>query len=425
MKKKILIIGSGGREHALAWKLSQSPKVEKIFVAPGNAGTYNIAENVDIGVMEFEKLMQFVKDSSIDITVVGPDDPLAAGIVDEFKKAGLRIWGPNKAAANIEASKAFSKQLMKTESIPTAEFEVFTDFDKALGYVKQKGAPIVVKASGLALGKGVAVCHSLEEAESFLKQIFVDKVFGEAGKEVVIEEFLEGQEVSFHAFSDGKSYQLFPTAQDHKAVYDGDKGPNTGGMGTIAPVPWMSQALTDLVKDQVVGPTLKGLKNKNISFEGILYPGVIMTKNGAKVLEYNARFGDPETQSFMRLLKTDLLDILEASVDGKLSDIKIEWQPGFACCIVLASGGYPGSYEKGKVISGIEEAEKSQDVVVFHAGTKVADGKILTNGGRVLGITATGTTLREALNKAYNAVKLISFEGMQYRSDIGAKALTK
>ncbi|MFA6394115.1 MAG: phosphoribosylamine--glycine ligase [Patescibacteria group bacterium] len=420
---KILIIGGGGREHALAWKLKQSPKVEKIYLAPGNGGTAALGENVSVASTDLSGLVKFAEENKIDLTVVGQDDPLALGVVDAFQEKGLRIWGPAKKAAQIEASKAFAKDLMAKQNIPTAQFSTFTDYDEALKYIREKGAPIVIKASGLALGKGVTVCQTLEQAETALKESMLDKVFGESGSTVVIEECLVGPEFSVHAFCDGKSYKLFPTAQDHKPVFDGGKGPNTGGMGTIAPVPWVTEEIMDIIELKVVKPVLEGLKNEGTPFVGLIYPGIMQTKDGPKVIEYNCRFGDPETQSYIRLLKTDLYDILDASVDGKLDEVEIEWYPGFACCVALASGGYPGPYEKGKEITGIEEAEKQDDIIVFHAGTKLDNGKILTAGGRVLGVTATADTLRGALDKAYAAIKLINFPGMHYRTDIGQQSL--
>lgn len=443
MPKNILLIGSGGREHALAWKLSQSPQMGKLYIAPGNPGTAQVGKNVNIGVTEFEKLIDFAKAHNIHLTVVGPDDPLASGIVNAFQTQSLKIFGPSKAAAQVEASKVFAKGLMQRQNIPTASFQNFSDFTPALAYAKGIGAPIVIKASGLALGKGVVICQNLDEAEKTLRRIMVEKIFGEAGSEVVVEEFLEGQEISIHAFCDGQSFVLFPPAQDHKPVFDNDLGPNTGGMGTVAPVPWVKKKLLDKVKLDIVKPALAGLKKQGSPFAGLLYPGLIVAGGQPKVLEFNARFGDPETQSYMRLLKTDLYEILRASVDGKLSQIKLEWASQFACCIVLASGGYPGSYKKGLEITGIEEAEKLDDIVIFQAGTARPSspplfnpaeypygakggnkGGLVTNGGRVLGVTATGETLQSALDKAYAAVKLIRFEGMQYRTDIGVKALT-
>jgi len=415
----------------LAWKLGQSEKVEKIFIAPGNAGTAGLGENVDIKATDIDALADFAEKEKIDLTVVGQDDPLALGIVDKFHKRGLRIWGPCKNAARIEASKSFAKGLMQRCGVPTARFQTFNTYKHALCYLESVGAPIVIKASGLALGKGVTVCKTLDEARQALKEAMVDKTFGDAGNEVVIEEYMQGQEFSIHAFCDGKNFKLLPSAQDHKPVFDGGRGPNTGGMGTIAPVPWVTEEILGDVSDNIIAPILKGLKKEKSPFTGLLYPGLMMTDDGVKVVEFNARFGDPETQSLMRLMKTDLLSVLEASVDGKLADINIEWRPGFACCVVLASSGYPGKYEKGKKITGIEKAEKMDDIIVFHAGTTSSSplnirgnkGEIFTNGGRVLGVTATGETLQKALDKAYEAVKLIHFEGMHYRTDIGKSSL--
>ncbi|MCL5666579.1 MAG: phosphoribosylamine--glycine ligase [Patescibacteria group bacterium] len=423
MSHKLLIIGSGGREHALAWKLSQSPKVKKIYIAPGNAGTSQLGENVAIPATDIEALADFAEKKKISLTVVGQDDPLALGIVDKFKKKNLKIWGPCKEAAQIESSKAFAKNLMQRAGIPTARFQTFGNYDHALKYLESIGAPIVIKASGLALGKGVTVCKTLAEAKKALKEAMVDKAFGDAGNEVVIEEFLEGWEFSVHAFCDGKSFKLLPSAQDHKPVFDGGQGSNTGGMGTIAPVPWVTSDIMADVSRNIVTPILKILKKDASPFVGLLYPGLILTKEGPKVIEFNARFGDPETQSLMRLMKSDLLDVLNASVEGKLDQIDIEWHKGYACCVVLASGGYPGKYEKGLPITGIEQAEKMKDVVVFHAGTKIDRGQLITNGGRVLGVTATGETLKAALDKAYAAADLIKFEGKHYRTDIGASSL--
>ena len=422
----ILIVGSGGREHALAWKLKQSPKVGKIYIAPGNGGTGNVGENVAIGVMEFEKLAQFAHEKKVGLTVVTSDDPLAGGIVDFFNTSGLRIWGPKKDAAQIESSKAFAKDFMREARIPTAEYKVFTEASQALAYIRTHGAPIVVKASGLALGKGVYVCQTLPEAESAVDDILVKKVHKDAGNEVVVEDFLEGQEISIQALSDGIDYALFPSSQDHKRALDGDKGPNTGGMGTLAPVPWVTPDLMAQIDAEVVLPAFENFKKRGIEYKGVLYPGIMMTVQGPKVLEFNARFGDPETQVYMRLLKTDLLDLLEASVDGTVSSIKnnIEWNHGFAVNIVLASGGYPESYEKGFPITGIEEAQEVEGVIVFHAGTKMEGEQLVTNGGRVLGVSAVGTTLKQALDRAYTAINRIEFKGKYYRRDIGVKSLS-
>jgi len=422
MKTNVLIIGNGGREHALAWKLSQSSRIGKLFVAPGNGGTRQVTENVGIDATDIDGLVGFAVSNDIGLTVVGPDDPLALGVVDAFQARGLRIFGPTQAAAEIESSKAFAKNLMNEASIPTATFQIFGEYDKALTYVRERGAPIVVKASGLALGKGVYVCKTLAQAEAALTEIMLDNVHKDAGKEVVVEEFLDGQEISIHAFCDGKTHVLLPPAQDHKPIRDNDEGKNTGGMGTIAPIMWVNADALRGIDEHVVHPTLQALAKHGRQFTGLLYPGLKMTTSGPKVLEFNARFGDPETQSYMRLLKTDLLDILEACVDGTLADLAIEWHSGFATCVIVASGGYPDEYKKGLPIRGVAEAERVPGIVVFHAGTTF-NGELETSGGRVLGVTAIGNTLRNALDRAYEAVKLIEFEGKQYRSDIGAKAL--
>src|SRR3989344_5065423 len=418
----VLIIGSGGREHALAWKLEQSPRIGKLYVAPGNGGTRQVAENIPIEANDIDGLVQFAEKNEIGLTVVGPDDPLSLGIVDAFQARGLRIFGPTRAATEIESSKAFAKNLMSEAGIPTAIFKIFSEYDKALVYIREQGAPIVVKASGLALGKGVYVCKTLTQAEAALAEIMLDHIHKDAGNEVVVEEFLNGQEISIHAFCDGKTFTLLPPAQDHKPIHDGDEGKNTGGMGTIAPVSWVSADTLQTLGEQVVRPTLDALAKRGRQFSGLLYPGLKMTTNGPRVLEFNARFGDPETQSYMRLLKTDLFDILDACVDGTLAKLAIEWHSGFATCVVIASGGYPDEYKKGVPIRGVADAEHVPDVVVFHAGTSF-DGELKTSGGRVLGVTAIGTTLREALDRAYEATQQIQFEGMQYRRDIGAKAL--
>ena len=423
MVNNILIIGSGGREHALAWKLAQSPRIGRLYVAPGNGGTRDIAENIAIKATDAKVLARFAKKNSIVLTVVGPDDPLALGVVDVFQSRGLRIFGPTRGAAQIEASKAFAKRLMRNSGIPTAPFRIFRKYNNALNYVRKHGAPVVVKASGLALGKGAYPCKTLAKAEKALAEIMLERAHKQAGNEVIVEEFLDGQEIFIHALCDGKTSVLLPTAQDHKPIFDGDKGKNTGGMGTIAPVPWINaQTLRD-VNEQIVRPTLRALTKKRRSFTGCLYPGLKMTNEGSKVLEYNARLGDPETQSYMRLLKTDLLDVLDACVDGKLSELTIEWNSGFAVCVVLASGGYPEKYKEKIPIFGISEAEKIPGVIIFHAGTMYSD-QLQTSGGRVLGITAIGETLQETLNRAYEAIRQIKFKGMQYRKDIGAKIIS-
>lgn len=423
----VLIIGGGGREHALAWKLKQSPRIGKLYIAPGNGGTLALGENVPIGAMEFEKLADFAREKNVGLTIVGPDDPLAGGIVDFFRDRGLRIFGPTKETAKMESSKAFAKQLMQDGKIPTAGFKVFTSYTAAAAFVQAHGAPIVVKASGLALGKGVYVCKTIEEAEAALREIIVEKVHKDAGDEVVIEDFLDGPEVSIHMLTDSVTHLVFPPAQDHKRALDNDEGKNTGGMGTIAPVPWMTPKMMASVESEIIRPTFEALLDRGIQFTGLLFPGLKMTLDGPKVLEFNARFGDPETQVYMRLLKSDLLDALEACADGWLTgkNISLEWEKGFAANVVLASGGYPDAYKKGFPITGIDEAEKIPGVTIFHAGTMIENvsQSLVTNGGRVLGVSAVGDTLKAALDRAYEAVGKIHFEGMQFRRDIGAKSL--
>lgn len=419
----VLLVGGGGREHALAWKLKQSPNLGKLFIAPGNAGTRELGENIALAATDIPALIQFAQKNAIGLTIVGPDDPLALGIVDEFRKRNLRIFGPTKASAQIESSKAYAKALMKEANIPTADFETFTDYEAALACVRRKGAPIVVKASGLALGKGVSVCTTLEEAETALNEIMVQHIHKDAGNEVVIEEFLVGQEISIHVLSDGIDFKMFPPAQDHKRALDDDQGKNTGGMGTIAPVPWVTPEMMYSIERTIVRPTLEALAFKSGPFAGMLFPGIIMTLNGPKVLEFNARFGDPETQVYMRLMRNDLLDVLNAVVDKTLGHIDMEWLPMHAANIVLASGGYPDTYEKGFEITGLEEAGKMEEVVVFHAGTTQESGIIKTAGGRVLGVSSLGSPLKSALARAYAAADKIQFQGKHMRRDIGAKSI--
>src|SRR3990167_7153786 len=421
--EKILIIGAGGgREHALGWKIAQSPRCGKLFFARGNAGTAKLGTNLDIKDTDIPSLLDFAKKEVVDLVLIVADDPLALGAVDEFQKAGFRVWGPTKAAAEIEWSKAFSKDFMRRHNLPTAKFKVFTDFEKAKAYVNTQALPVVIKASGLALGKGVAITTTKAEAIQALKNFMLKKIFGAAGEEVVIEEFLEGPEISIHAFSDGRNYKMFPPSQDHKKIGEGNTGPNTGGIGAIATLPFVSEVMMNKIEKEIVAPTLKTMRNDGIPFEGLLYPGLMLTKDGPKILEYNARFGDPETQTYMRLLDTDLLDIVDSCIDGTLEKLEIKWKSLSACTIVLASDGYPENYKKGEIILGIEEAEAQSDIIVFHAGTKLDDkSNLATNGGRVLGVSATGNTLKEALTKAYKAIEKISFEGMQFRRDIGKK----
>ena len=416
----ILVIGSGGREHALLWKLSQSPRVKHLHCAPGNAGTSRFATNHPVAASDLAGLVALAKSERIDLTVVGPDDPLAAGIVDLFRKEGLRVFGPVAAAARLESSKSFAKEFMIRHKIPTASSAAFSDPQEALVHCRSSAYPLVVKADGLALGKGVVIAQTRGEAERAVHEIMVEKVFGGAGNTVVIEEFLTGPECSLHALIDGKNYILFPDAKDHKRALDGDQGLNTGGMGTISPSCVLNQEMQARLREEVMEPFVRGLAADGLPFKGMLFPGLMMTPNGPKVLEFNCRFGDPETQSLMRRLKSDLLDLIEATIDGTLSEMKPVWDERVAVCIVLASGGYPGRIQRGMVISGIEAASGDPDVVVFHAGTAMEDDRVVTNGGRVLGVTALGATLEEACSKAYSAADKISFEGKQLRRDIGA-----
>jgi phosphoribosylamine---glycine ligase len=418
---QVLVIGGGGREQALAWKLAQSPSVDKVYVAPGNGGSRDRVENVDIAFDDVDGLLAFVQAERIDLTVVGQEAASAAGVVDAFQAAGRTIFGPTKAAVQIETSKAFSKDLMVAEQIPTAEYRNFTDADGARKYAKGRPLPVVIKADGLATGKGVLICHDAAAIDAAIDEIMVKKAFGVSGDTVVVEDFLKGQEASMHALCDGRRAVMFPPSQDHKQVNDGDQGPNTGGMGAIAPVEWINDKQIAFVKEQVVEPALRGLKQRDAAFKGCLYPGLMIDHGDIKVLEFNARLGDPEAEVYMRLLNGDLFEILTACARGRLNPALVKWHPGFAVSVVLASGGYPGSYQKGLPISGLDTAEKLDDIVIFHAGTAVKDGQAVTAGGRVLNVTATGATLDEALDKAYAAVKLIRFDGMHYRTDIGRR----
>ncbi len=423
---KILVVGGGGREHALVWKLSQSNKVSQIFCAPGNAGIASLATCVPIDADDIYRLLEFARNEGIDLTVVGPEDPLVAGIVDAFKAADLRIFGPDQAAARIEGSKTFCKNLLKKHGIPTGDFASFDNLDDAIEYVYKKGAPIVIKADGLAAGKGVVVAQSVEEAENAINKIMRRRAFGDAGKEIIIEEFLEGEEASFLVFTDGDIVVPMVTSQDHKPVFDDDKGPNTGGMGAYSPAPVISEGLFRRIMNDIMIPTVKALAAEGCKYRGILYAGLMIKDGIPKVLEFNARFGDPETQPILMRLKSDLLPILEACISGHLAKTIVEWDERPAVCVAMASGGYPGKYEKGKVISGLNLAARLKDVMVFHAGTaKNEDDKIITNGGRVLGVTAVGDNIPKAIEKAYHAVAKISWEGVHYRTDIGKKALRR
>ncbi len=415
----ILVIGNGGREHAVIQALKKSPKAEKIYAMKGNAGIAELAEPVDVDYCDIGAVGDWL-DAHKDVgyTVIAPDDPLALGLADELEKRGHRVFGPNKRAAEIEASKAFSKGLMKKYNIPTAVYEIFDDYEKALGYVRAHALPLVLKADGLALGKGVLICRTLSEAEEGLKEIMLDKKFGAAGNKVVVEEFLEGPEVSVLAFTDGKTIVPMATSCDHKRAFDGDEGLNTGGMGTFSPAPFYGEKTAKEVREKIMLPTVAAMNAEGRPFKGVLYFGLMKTRDGMKVIEYNARFGDPETQVVLPLLKTDLLEIFEAVTDERLSEIKIEWEEGACVCVVLASGGYPVKYEKGKEIS---VGDLEDGVVLCHAGTKRKDGKLVTDGGRVLGVCAKGATIEEARQKAYRNVEKIRFEGMHYRKDIGIK----
>lgn len=416
---KVLVVGSGGREHALCWKIAQSPKVEKIYCAPGNAGIAQYAQCVPYGAMEFEKLAAFAKEQAIDLTVIGMDDPLVGGIVDVFEAEGLRVFGPRKNAAILEGSKAFSKDLMKKYHIPTAAYENFDDPKAALAYLETAKFPIVLKADGLALGKGVLICNTLEEAKEGVKTIMEDKQFGAAGNRMVIEEFMTGREVSVLTFVDGKTIKCMTSAQDHKRALDGDQGLNTGGMGTFSPSPFYTEEIDAYCRQYIFQPTVDAMAAEGREFKGIIFFGLMLTADGPKVLEYNARFGDPETQVVLPRMKNDIVEVFEACIDGTLDQIELDFADNAAVCVVLASGGYPVSYEKGFPIEGLEQFEGKDGYYVFHAGTKFADGKIVTSGGRVLGVTATGENLKAARANAYEAAKWVSFEKMFKRNDIG------
>ena len=417
---KVLIVGGGGREHAIAWKVAKSPKVEKLYCAPGNAGIAEVAECVHIGVMEFDKLTAFARENQIDLTIIGPDDPLAAGAVDAFEAAGLRVFGPRKNAAILEASKAFSKDLMKKYGIPTAAYETFTSPEAALAYLETAKMPIVLKADGLALGKGVLICKDLEEAKEGVKTLMLDKQFGSAGDEIVIEEFMTGREVSVLSFVDGKTIKIMTSAQDHKRAKDGDQGLNTGGMGTFSPSPFYTAEVDAFCKEHIYQKTVDAMRAEGREFKGIIFFGLMLTADGPKVLEYNARFGDPETQVVLPRMKNDIVDLFEACIDGTLDQMDLQFEDNAAVCVVLASDGYPEHYEKGFPIHGLEHFKDADGYYVFHAGSKFdADGQIVTNGGRVLGVTATGKTLKEARTNAYKATEFITFDNKYMRHDIG------
>lgn len=420
---KVLLIGSGGREHAIAWKLSKSKKLTKLYIAPGNPGTAQFGENVDIADTDIEALVKFAQGADITLAVIGPEDPLAAGAVDAFEAVGIKAFGPAGKAAQLEADKAFAKEIMRANSIPAAESRTFTNFVDAKAYIASRDEAVVIKAAGLAKGKGVFVCDEPSEGILAAEKIMVDRIFGDAGKTVIVEDKLLGQEVSILAFVDGRNMYVMETSQDHKPVGEGDTGPNTGGMGAYSPAPMVTDKLMDQIVKEILVPTIDGMMRNETPYRGILYAGLMLTHGGPRTLEYNVRFGDPETQPILMRMKSDLLEVMLAVCDGKLDKINIQWDPRPAVCVVMSSGGYPGSYEKGKVIEGLGEAAKMKDVVVFQAGTAKQGGKIVTNGGRVLGVTALGECLAEAQARAYEAVDTIRFEGAYCRRDIADKAL--
>ena len=417
---KVLIVGSGGREHAIAWKVAQSPMVEKLYCAPGNGGIAQVAECVNIGVMDFDGLTGFAKEKEIDLTIIGPDDPLAAGAADAFEAAGLRVFGPRKNAAILEASKAFSKDLMKKYHIPTAAYETFDSPEKALAYVETADMPIVLKADGLALGKGVLICGTREEAREGVRSLMMDKQFGSAGDRIVVEEFMTGREVSVLSFVDGKTIKVMTSAQDHKRAKDGDKGLNTGGMGTFSPSPFYTEEVDEFCKKHIFQPTVDAMREEGREFKGIIFFGLMLTEKGPKVLEYNARFGDPETQVVLPRMKNDLVEAFEACIDGTLDQVELEFEDNAAVCVVLASDGYPEHYEKGLPITGLDEFQDKEGYYVFHAGSRFdGEGRVVTNGGRVLGVTAVGQDLKEARTRAYKATEWIHFDNKYMRHDIG------
>jgi phosphoribosylamine--glycine ligase len=422
---KLLVVGSGGREHALVWKLARSPLADKVFCAPGNAGTAEVAENVGIEATDLDDLARFARRERVDLTVVGPEAPLVAGIAERFEADGLRIVGPSKRAAEIEGSKVFAKNLMRRHGIPTAEYQVFEDADKAAAYIEEVGPNVVIKADGLAAGKGVVIPETVEEAISSARRMLVDGEFGRAGSRIVVEERLKGEEASIIALTDGKTIAPLASSQDHKRVFDGDLGPNTGGMGAYSPAPVVTDDLMDRVVAEILVPTVHAMKREGRPFRGALYAGIMVTATGPKVLEFNCRMGDPETQPLIMRLVSDIVPLLKAVADGTLEDAQIEWDERPAVCVVMASEGYPGTYEKGKRISGLEEASRLKDVAVFHAGTARKGGDVVTAGGRVLGVTALGSTVREAASRAYEAVDLIRWDGAHCRRDIGARAIAR
>jgi len=421
---RVLVIGSGGREHTLVWKIAQSPLVEKVYCIPGNPGMAELAECKKMDVeKDFDQLAQFAKSEKIGLAVIGPEDPLANGIVDYFQNSGLKTFGPSKLAAEIESSKVFTKEFMIRHGIPTAKFEIFDDAEKAKSYIRKVGAPIVVKADGLAKGKGAFPCRDLQKALNAVDSIMITREFGDAGNNVIIEEFMEGEEASFIAFTDGKTVLPMASAQDHKPIFDNDEGPNTGGMGAYSPAPVVTNEVHDLIMKTIMEPTVNGMFAEGRIYKGVLYAGLMIADGKPRVVEFNARLGDPETQAVLPRMTSDIMPIILACIDGTLDKMQMVWTDEPAVCVVMASGGYPGSYEKGKVIKGLDTVAKMNDVMVFHAGTAIKDDNIVTSGGRVLGVTALGNSIENAIKKAYEAVEKISYEGAYYRKDIGNKAL--
>ena len=422
---KVLLIGSGGREHAIAWKLAQSKNLSKLYVAPGNAGTARCGENVSINTTDKDKLVDFAKQKDIGLVIVGPEDPLAAGVVDAFEAAGIKAFGPSAAAARLEADKAFAKQLMRSIAISTAEGRIFDRFNDAKAYIASRDESVVIKAAGLAKGKGVFVCDDPAEGILAAEKMMCDKIFGPAGEKIIVEDKLLGEEVSILAFVDGRNIYVMESSQDHKPIGDGDTGPNTGGMGAYSPAPVVTDAMMDRIAREILVPVVDGMNRNGTPYKGVLYAGLMVTAGGPRVLEFNVRFGDPETQPILMRLKSDLLEIMLAVCDGTLDEVTLQWDPRPAVCVVIAAGGYPGEYEKGKIITGIAQAEKLEDVVVFHAGTAAKNASLVTNGGRVLGVTAMGQTIADAKAKAYEAVDKIKFDGAYCRRDIADKAIKR
>jgi len=422
---KVLVVGGGGREHALVWKIAQSSRVTKIYCAPGNAGISKQATIVPIKANDLNGLLEFALREEMDLTVVGPEEPLTKGIVDLFESKGLLIFGSNQRAAKIEGSKAFAKEMMKKYCIPTASYEVFEDYKEAMAYIRRHGAPIVVKADGLAAGKGVMICKTVEEAIQSVERIMLEKIFGEAGNRVVIEEYLVGEEASYIAFTDGKVILPMASSQDHKPIFDEDEGPNTGGMGAYSPAPVVTDQVHEKILERVLRPIIQGMGEEGRPYKGVLYAGLMIHDGHPEALEFNARFGDPETQPVLMRMKGDIIPILEACIKGNLSQYQIEWDSRASVCVVMASKGYPGNYEKGKTIHGLKEVSQMKDVFVFHAGTALKDGQVITNGGRVLGVTGLGEDISRAIEKTYEAVKKIAWDGVHYRKDIGKKALCR